>query len=150
MLNTSRMMIKVLLFFIAQQFSSFAFAEAPGRVSYFSASSYNIYAGGSTFLSWGKPSGVSWARYYNFSVKKADGSPKFVKLRNTMSQSFNHTINMLGTHIFDIQACNSSGQCDAESSLNVTVSNPPPVVGSTSSPIISNSQQLTHNNSGVN
>ncbi|SFC89711.1 hypothetical protein, partial [Pseudoalteromonas denitrificans] len=125
--------------------STSVLAAAPNGVSYFTASSYNIYSGGSTVLSWGRPSGASGTIYYNFSIQKSNGS-KFVKLSNTTSQSFTRTINITGSQTFYVQACNASGECSSESSISVMVSERVVAPGTASTPIPQKSQQPINQN----
>ena len=114
------------LVFIFFLLSFRADAAAPGKVSYFRASSYSMTSGQTTKLSWGAPNGYSGAVTYRFWVKKPTDSAMWLKESGITNRSFPRPINMIGTHYFYIQACNAAKECGTKSSVRVVVNEPVP------------------------
>ena len=97
----------------------------PGKVSFFNASSYSVFDGTSINLSWGKPSGYSGTVKYNFYITKP-GDRRWRYKTLVSSTSLNRYMTIVGTHKFEVEACNTDGQCGTPISLNVTVNPPVP------------------------
>ena len=94
----------------------------PGSVSYFNVSKTQVYDGETVSFSWGKPSGYSGTVKYNFYITKP-GDRRWRYKTLVSSTSLNRYMSIEGTHKFEVEACNTSGQCGAPVTRYVTVKN---------------------------
>ncbi|WP_125718534.1 chitinase N-terminal domain-containing protein [Pseudoalteromonas rubra] len=98
----------------------------PSTVRGFSLSTSHIYTGGSVMLNWQPPNSYSGSLYYRLRTKKPGGD--WFVFRDVSTTGFLRSgINLAGTHYYQIQACDSWGQCSYSSTLSLRVSSPPPV-----------------------
>ncbi|MDT0605315.1 MULTISPECIES: VCBS repeat-containing protein, partial [Thalassotalea] len=83
----------------------------PGSPSSFSASPSTIAYGGTTTLSWSKPSDYTGSVYYNVYTKKPGGNRWRWKTKLTSSSTSSGPLDLSGVHYFDVEACNSDDIC---------------------------------------
>jgi hypothetical protein len=94
----------------------------PPAFATFTTDKATITEGQTVKLSWAIAAQSQQSVTYNLSVEKPDGSLRYTFQQNTSATTFNHTINMSGTHTFFVQACNGNGECGENSTLTVNVS----------------------------
>ena len=129
MLNRLRIFAIFFTIFVSSGYA----ATIPGSVSDFKVSvkqvtisKKHVFKFKKAIFSWGKPSSYSGIVKYNFYITNPGGTQRKHKALISAT-SLSYVLKGEGTHKFEIEACNTAGQCGPRFFLTV------PDVGSTSS-----------------
>jgi|GEM_PF-2340052 len=118
----------IVLLLVATSLSSYVSAASiPGSVGSFSLSKSTVTDGDTVTLSWQKPSGYTEELYYNVYVTKP-GSNRWKFRSDYKWTSIGRYMEGIGTHKFEVEACNTNNECGPSSSIkSVEVIKPNPV-----------------------
>ena len=105
---------------------SFNVNVKPGKVASFTASETHVREGKTISLEWQPPAPIHSTLYYNVYVTKP-GDVRWRYKTLTSDTSFNRYMAIVGTHIFEVEACNIDNICGEVSTLSVNVEAPLPV-----------------------